>query len=277
MTEPKPFVKWAGGKRQLLSQLLNCSPLRFDNYYEPFLGGGALFFRLSALGKMKHACLNDNNRVLIDAYKTIKEEPRALIAELKRGKYKNDKAAFYEIRKEQPTDLVKATARLIYLNRTAFNGLYRVNSKGQFNVPFGKYKNPKILDEQNILEVSRALRKVELTNTDFEVASNSAKRGDFAYFDPPYHPLSRTSNFTGYTKENFTERDQERLARKFRDLDGKDCYVMLSNSYSPLILDLYKDFNIQSVDATRMINCKAEGRGKIKEAIITNYRCYLPM
>jgi DNA adenine methylase len=277
MKEPKPFVKWAGGKRQLLSQLLNCSPLRFDNYHEPFLGGGALFFRLSALGKIKHAFLNDNNRALINAYKTIKEEPQALITELKRGKYKNDKAAFYDIRKEQPADLVKATARLIYLNRTAFNGLYRVNSKGQFNVPFGKYKNPNILDEQNILQVSKALRKTELTNTDFEIASNSAKRGDFIYFDPPYHPLSRTSNFTGYTKENFTERDQERLARKFRDLDGKDCHVMLSNSYSPLILDLYKGFNIQPVDATRMINCKAEGRGKIKEVIITNYRCYLPL
>lgn len=168
MIEPKPFVKWAGGKRQIISQLLQCSPSRFDEYYEPLLGGGALFFKLSALGKIKHAYLNDNSKTLIDAYKTIKEKPHDLIAELKSGKYKNDKVTFYEIRKEQPTDLVKATARFIYLNKTAFNGLYRVNSKGEFNVPYGKYKNPKILDEKNILAVSKALQKVANVNLLYE-------------------------------------------------------------------------------------------------------------
>jgi DNA adenine methylase len=277
MIEPKPFIKWAGGKRQLISQLLRYSPTKFAEYYEPFLGGGALFFKLSSLDKIKHAHLNDSNKVLIDAYKTIKEKPKDLIAEMKSGKYKNDKDVFYEIRTEQPTDLVKATARLIYLNKTAFNGLYRVNSKGEFNVPYGKYKNPKILDEQNILAVSKALQKDELTNIDFEEAVNSAKESDFIYFDPPYYPLSKTSSFTGYTKEDFAEKDQVRLAKKFMELDSRGCFVMLSNSYAPLILDLYKDFIIQTVKATRMINCKAEGRGKISEVIITNYRCYEPL
>jgi|SRR3989304_755530 len=279
MTEPKPFIKWAGGKRQLTSQLLRYSPINFDDYYEPFLGGGALFFKLSILGKIKHAHLNDSIKILIDAYKTVKEKPKDLIEELKSGKYKNEKDIFYAMRKEQPLDLVKATARFIYLNKTAFNGLYRVNSKGEFNVPYGKYKNPKILDEQNILAVSKALQKDELTNVDFEQAVVSAKAGDFVYFDPPYQPLSKTSSFTSYTKEDFTKKDQERLAKTFTKLHNKGCFVMLSNSHTPLILDLYKDFlpNIQPVLATRMINCKAEGRGKIKEVIITNYRCYAPL
>jgi DNA adenine methylase len=279
MTEPKPFIKWAGGKRQLISKLLRYAPIEFDEYYEPFLGGGALFFKLSSLGKIKHAHLNDSSKVLIDAYKTIKEKPKDLIAELKSGKYKNDKKTFYEIRKEQPADLVKATARFIYLNKTAFNGLYRVNSKGEFNVPFGNYKNPKILDEQNILAVSKALQRDDLGSVDFEKAVESAKEGDFVYFDPPYQPLSKTSSFTSYTKENFGLKDQERLAKTFRELHDNGCLVMLSNSYSQPILELYKDFrkNIQPVLATRMINCKAEGRGKIKEVIITSYKCYEPL
>ncbi len=271
MTEPKPFVKWAGGKRQLLNDLIRYSPTKFDEYYEPFLGGGALFFKLSALGRIVHAHLNDSSGVLMDAYRTIKEKPHRLIAELESGKYKNDKEAFLEIRAEQPTDSVEATARLIFLNKTAFNGLYRVNSKGLFNVPFGRYKDPKILDEDNILAVSEALQRDDLTSTDFEPAVDSAKEGDFVYFDPPYNPVSRTSNFTGYTKEDFAERDQERLAAKFRELDNKGCFVMLSNSFTPRVFDLYEGFKIQIVHATRMINCKAQGRGKIKELIVRNY------
>jgi DNA adenine methylase len=279
MTEPKPFIKWAGGKRQLISQLLKYSPIKFSDYYEAFLGGGALFFKLSCLGKISHAHLNDSNKILIDTYKTVKEKPKDLIAELKSVKYKNDKETFYEIRKEQPTDLIEATARFIYLNKTAFNGLYRVNSKDEFNVPFGKYKNPKILDEENILAVSEALQKDTLTNVDFKEAVKSAKAGDFVYLDPPYNPLSKTSSFTSYTKENFGLEDQKRLAKTFKELHDKGCSVMLSNSHSHLILDLYKEFsmNIIPVLATRMINCKAEGRGKIKEVIITNYRCYAPL
>ena len=271
MREPKPFVKWAGGKRQLITQLIQFSPPKFENYYEPFLGGGALFFKLSMLGKIKQAYLNDSSKVLIDAYKTIKEKPIELINELKNSKYKNSQENFLKIRAEQPTNLIDATARFIYLNKTAFNGLYRVNSNGGFNVPFGKYKNPNILDEKNILSVSRALQKDELTCMDFEQAVSSAKKHDLIYFDPPYQPINKTASFTNYTKENFTEKDQERLAKLFKVLDRKGCFVMLSNSYAPLILDLYTGFQFHTVKATRMINCKAEGRGKIKELIITNY------
>ena len=269
--EAKPFVKWAGGKRQLIEQLVQNLPEEFNNYYEPFLGGGALFFKLSLLGKIKHAYLNDVSAPLVLAYKTIKEKPTELIAELGNGKYKNDKETFLRIRAEQPTDSVRATARFIYLNKTAFNGLYRVNSSGGFNVPFGKYNNPKILDEENILAVSTALQKDELTCVDFEMAVVSAKKGDLVYFDPPYHPVSKTANFTSYTKDSFTELDQARLAILIRKLTEKGCFVMLSNSYSPLILDLYKEFGVNVVNATRMINCKAEGRGKVKEVIVTNY------
>jgi len=269
--EAKPFVKWAGGKRQLIEQLVQHLPEEFNNYYEPFLGGGALFFKLSLLGKIKHAYLNDVSAPLIHAYKTIKEKPTELIVELSSGKYKNNKETFLQIRSELPTNPVQATARFIYLNKTAFNGLYRVNSSGGFNVPFGKYNNPKVLDEENILAVSGALQRDELTCVDFEMATASAKKGDLIYFDPPYHPVSKTANFTSYTKNSFTELDQERLANLARKLTEKGCFVMLSNSHSPLILELYKDFGISVVNASRMINCKAEGRGKVKEVIVINY------
>ncbi len=257
----------------MINELILYTPIKFNDYYEPFLGGGALFFKLSKRNKINKCHLNDGNKILIDAYKTIKEHPKELITELKSKEYKNTKKNFLEIRAEKPTSLVKATARFIYLNKTAFNGLYRVNSKGGFNVPFGKYPNPKILDEQNILAVSKALQKDELTSLDFSDAVKSAKKGDFVYFDPPYAPLNKSS-FTNYTKEDFTEKDQERLADKVRELDNKGCFVMLSNSYSQLMLDLYKDFTTNIVKASRMINCKAQGRGKISELIITNYKTH---
>ncbi|MFA5931502.1 MAG: DNA adenine methylase [archaeon] len=270
---PKPFVKWAGGKRQLVQELIKFSPKEFGNYFEPFFGGGALFFELCSKGLIKHAFLNDCNEELITAYKVVKESPSDLIKELSKSKYKCDEKTFYSIRAENPTDPVKATARFIYLNRTAFNGLYRVNSKGGFNVPFGKHKNPRILDKENLLAVSEALQKDELTSLDFAESVKKAKKGDFVYFDPPYAPLNKSS-FTTYTKNNFTEFDQKRLLDKAIDLHKKGCFVMISNSHTQSILDLYKDksiFTINTVHATRMINCKAKGRGKIKEVVITNY------
>ena len=271
MQEPKPFFKWAGGKRQLLKELLATAPPEFNNYYEPFLGGGALFFKLSYQNKINKCYLNDSNSVLINAYRVVKENPDKLIKELTSGAYPNTKENFLKIREAEPTDPIKATARFLYLNRTAFNGLYRVNSKGKFNVPFGKYDNPNICDQENIKAVSEALQKDELTNFDFQEAVNSTKKKDFIYFDPPYAPLNKTSNFTSYTKEDFTEKDQERLAELFKALDKKGCLVMLSNSDAPLIRKLYDGFSIKEVKATRMINCKAKGRGKITELIITNY------
>jgi DNA adenine methylase len=269
--EPKPLLKWAGGKRQLLGNLLDSVPKEFNYYYEPFLGGGALFFKLSSMNKIKYAHLNDCNKVLMDSYKVVKEKPHELIEELKSPKYLTDEVTFYKIRAEEPTDLVKATARLFYLNRTAFNGLYRVNSKGHFNVPYGRYANPRILDEANILVASKALQRDELMNGDFEQATITAKEKDFVYFDPPYQPLSKTSSFTSYTKESFSQKDQERLAKNFKKLSNNGCFVMLSNSFNEWVVDLYKDYNVKTVQATRMINCKAEGRRKIAEVIITNY------
>ncbi len=201
------------------------------------------------------------------------------VLSLRRHHNLHSKSYYYKIRDTKFLTPYSRAAKFIYLNRTCWNGLYRVNLKGEFNVPFGNYKNPKILDEHNILAVSKALQRDDLTSVDFEQAIKSAKAGDFLYLDPPYQPLSKTSSFTSYTKENFGLEDQERLAKAFRELHNKGCLVMLSNSHSQPILKLYKDFssNIQPVLATRMINCKAEGRGKIKEVIITSYRCYAPL
>lgn len=271
MEEAKPFVKWAGGKRQLLDELVKGLPA-FENYHEPFLGGGAFFFHLEALGWIKKAYLTDSNEELINVYEVIKTDVDALISRLSSGRFKNDKETFYAIRAEVPKGRVDRAARFIYLNKTAFNGLYRVNSQGKFNVPFGKYSNPKILDKENLLLVNRALQKDHLTCSDFDVVLSQAKKGDLVYFDPPYHPLSKTASFTSYTANSFTEKDQQRLFSTFKKLDGMGCYVMLSNSYSEFIADLYAEYKPDVVLANRAINCKPEGRGKIKEIIVRNWQ-----
>jgi DNA adenine methylase len=269
--EPRPVVKWAGGKTQLLPYLIQFSPKQFNQYFEPFLGGGALFFKLSNNRKISKAYLNDCNCDLINVYSVIKKNLDELISELGSGFYQNNEEIYYQIRLSSPENEIKRAARFIYLNKTAFNGLYRVNSKGQFNVPFGKYKNPKILDKFNLKAVHEALQKDELTCMDFEEAVKQANTGDFIYFDPPYQPLSKTSNFTSYTAKSFGEADQERLHKCFKSLDEHGCFVMLSNSFSPFVNELYSDYNCHTVMAGRAINCKAEGRGKIKELIVTNY------
>lgn len=268
--EAKPFVKWAGGKRQLLDELTEGLP-RFENYHEPFLGGGALFFKLEAMNKIKKAYLSDMNEELINAYSTAKNEIFELMAELAMPKYANNEEAYYKIRASKPALGVQRAARFIYLNKTAFNGLYRVNSKGGFNVPFGRYENPKILDSQNLLLVHRALQKDALYCTDFEVVLKNARKGDLVYFDPPYYPISKTSNFTNYTKGGFGEKEQEKLLRAYKELDARGCFVLLSNSYSEFICELYAEFEPQTVYANRAINCKAEGRGRIKELIVRNW------
>ena len=192
LEEARPFVKWAGGKRQLLDELTQDLPY-FENYHEPFIGGGALFFRLEAMNRIKRAYLSDSNAELINAYSVIKNEVFELMSELASPLYVNDEAAYYKIRASRPKTNVERAARFIYMNKTAFNGLYRVNSSGGFNVPFGKYDNPKILDSQNLMLVHRALQKDELYCGDFTIALKNAKRGDFVYFDPPYFPISKTS------------------------------------------------------------------------------------
>ena len=268
--EARPFVKWAGGKRQLLDALTRGLP-KFGNYHEPFLGGGALFFKLESMGKIKRAFLSDFNEELVNSYGVIKTEVFELMSELAAPKYANTEAAYYKIRGSKPASNVQRAARFIYLNKTAFNGLYRVNSKGGFNVPFGRYTNPKVLDSANLLLVHRALQKDDLYSGDFSVVLKNARNGDLVYFDPPYFPISKTANFTSYTKEGFLENDQERLMKTFKELDARGCFVLLSNSYSDFIADLYAEFEPEVVQASRMINCKGDRRGKIRELIVRNW------
>lgn len=270
MKEARPFIKWAGGKRQLLDELTEGLP-DFENFHEPFLGGGAFFFKLSTLNLIKKAYLSDFNPELVNTYKVVKNDVEVLIEMLSSGKYKNKKECYYAIRAEKSSDKIKRAARFIYLNKTAFNGLYRVNSKGDFNVPFGRYEDPMILDTQNLRLVHKALQKDGLACTDFEVVLKNAKKGDLVYFDPPYVPVSKTASFTAYRSDSFSEEDQERLFRVFKKLDTRGCHVMLSNSYTDFTAELYKGFNEQVVYAARAISCKAEGRGKIRELIVRNW------
>lgn len=264
---PKPFVKWAGGKRQLLDILVKESPDKFNNYYEPFLGGGALYFKLWSNDKIKKAFLNDSNAELVNTYKVIQKRVGELVEELKTSKYKNNSTNYYEIRSKKLEDNIERAARFIYLNKTAYNGLYRVNSNGGFNVPYGKYSNPKILDEDNLQLVNESLKNAKITCGDFKDIFSKTKKKDYAYFDPPYHPLTNGS-FTKYTKNDFTSKDQERLQKCFTSLTKKKVYTMLSNSDTNYIQELYKNHIISKVYATRQINCKADKRGKITELLI---------
>ncbi|MFX1297814.1 MAG: DNA adenine methylase [Promethearchaeota archaeon] len=269
---PHPFLKWAGGKRQLINQFDQFFPTKFNKYIEPFVGGGAIFFYLLP----NIAILIDNNEELINCYEVIQNNILELIESLK--KHKNEKNYFYKIRNldRNPAEFnklsdVERASRIIYLNRVCYNGLYRVNSKGQFNVPFGLYKNPKICDRKNLLAVNKVLKNVKIFKSSFEKCLKFAEKGDFIYFDPPYQPISDTANFTSYTEDNFGKDSQIKLFEIFKKCDERRCKLMLSNSYNKFILDLYKDFNIETVLAKRAINTDATKRGNIKEVLILNY------
>lgn len=270
---PQPFLKWAGGKRQLLPALTRYLPAFFYDYHEPFLGGGALFFWLYRHRKLRRAFLSDINEELIDTYRAIRDEPEQVLELLRR--YPHSKEFFYQLRALRPADLPPAerAARMIYLNKTCYNGLYRVNRRGQFNVPFGRYRNPRYYDRENILAVSEALQEAELRCASFDVVLSIAQPGDLVYFDPPYIPRNATSNFTSYSKDGFSHQDQVKLRDVCIELTRRQVNVLLSNSYTPLTLELYADpmFEIHEVYANRFINSKASQRGKIKEVAITNY------
>ncbi|MBI5095017.1 MAG: DNA adenine methylase [Candidatus Hydrogenedentes bacterium] len=274
---PRPFLKWVGGKGQLLEELLARVDKAgdFGRYHEPFVGGGALFFELARLGRLgrKKAFLSDTNNSLIETYEAVKEDVDAVIALLQDHKKKHSEQYFYEVRASVPSKLIARAARIIYLNKTCFNGLYRENSKGKFNTPFGKYKNPLICDEENLRAVSKALSVASLKNQAFDHVLEAAKPGDLVYFDPPYHPISKTASFTSYDKSGFGEDAQQKLADVFAELHHKGVLVLLSNSYTPLIQQLYKDrgFRIGTVQATRLVNSRADRRGKISEALIQNF------
>lgn len=267
-----PVVKWAGGKRRLVKKYQNYFPNSFNTYYEPFFGGGALFFHLYSESKIDKAILADINEELINLYKVIRNDCDKLISELESGRYYNEKKQYYKIRAEKPTNNIVRAARLLYLNHTCFNGLYRVNKKGEFNVPYGRYpKNVKIYDKQNLCNVSKCLQTVKILNCDFEKAVETAEKGDFIYFDPPYAPISATSDFTSYTAKGFGYKDQKRLAELFRKLDDRGCYVMESNSSAPLIFDLYEEYKIRKVKAKRYINSDPNGRKGVFETLIVNF------
>lgn len=271
----QPFTKWTGGKRKLIPKLKELMPEIYGNYYEPFIGGGALFFELSP----RVAVINDFNEELINCYIQIKENPIKLIEILKIHKEKNSKEYYLEIRGLDRTDKfkelskVERAARIMYMLRVDFNGLYRVNSKNQFNVPYGNYANPKIVDEELINNISNYLNTNDITITsgDFEKSVSTVKKGDFVYFDPPYIPLTETSSFTSYTHEGFSYEDQVRLRNTVRRLTEKGVKVMVSNSSSKLTIDLYEEFNIHYVEVSRTNGAKSSSRGIIKEVIITNY------
>ncbi len=267
LKDPKPFVKWVGGKRQLVNEIHKRTPLNFNRYYEPFIGGGAVFFS----NGFNKSIISDVNQELINVYYVIKENVEDLIISLKKHLY--DEEYFYKLRKKDISlsNNVEKASRFIYLNKTCYNGLYRVNKKGQFNVPFGKYKSPLICDEENLRAVNCKLKKTKILCTDFEKSVLTAKKNDFVYFDPPYMPLSSTSYFVGYNKNGFIYNEQIRLRDVFKKLSEKGVYCMLSNSYTKEVKELYSEFNIDTVKAGRAINSKANGRGKIKEVIITNY------
>jgi len=264
----KPILKWAGGKTQLLEHLLPKIPKEYNKYIEPFFGGGALFFAL----KPNNSIIADSNPELINLYRVIAKDVNSLISELKN--LKNEKDFFYDMRKKEFSELseIEAAARTIFLNKTAFNGLYRVNKKGQFNVPFGYYKNPKILDEDQLLAASKLLKKTKILLGDFkDVLCENAKKGDFIFLDPPYLPVSKFSDFKRYTKEQFHEKDQISLANLVNKLSKKGCHILLTNSNHPLIHELYKDFNIDIYKTKRNINSKSTNR-KGEDIIVSNFK-----
>jgi DNA adenine methylase len=261
----RPFLKWAGGKRQLLPSLLQYAPRDASTYFEPFVGGGALFFALQP----KRAVLADVNERLIRTYKGVKNNVEEVIRQLEG--FPHNPEFFYDLREKDidaGTD-ADVAAWLIYLNKTGFNGLYRVNRDNRFNVPFGRYVNPTICDPDTLRACSAALAKAELLVEDFASVVKEARPGDFVYFDPPYVPLSVTSNFTSYTSQRFDHDGQKRLRDTARKLKRRGVRLLLSNSSAPSVRELYADgFDVTEVSATRLVNSKATARGAIVELLI---------
>ena len=276
MLKGKPFVKWAGGKRQIIDKLKKYAPVDFDTYFEPFVGGGALLFELSP----KKAVINDSNQELMNIYEVLCDEDKfkKMCRALNSYEKQHSEEFYYELRNKDRnkktfsklSDYTRA-ARTIYLNKACFNGLYRVNSKNEFNVPFGKKTKVNTYEGDNLITVSNYLtmNDVKILCCDFEEAVSSAKKGDFIYFDPPYD--SDTSTFNSYTEDGFGKDEQKRLAKVFKELDSRGCYVMLSNHNTHLVNELYKGYNIHVIEAKRNINANAKGRGNVEEVIITNY------
>lgn len=271
-SSPRPFLKWAGGKRQIVDRILDAAPAEIDTYYEPFLGGGAVFFALAARGRFRRARIADVNEELIVCYQAIKRQVGAVIAELRT--YPHDRDFYYRLRDREPAALspAKRAARLVYLNRCGYNGLYRVNSRGRFNVPFGRHKNPMICDEERLEAASAALQGAEVVCEDFGTAVASARPSDFVYLDPPYVPLSPTSSFTAYARRGFGPSEQERLATVLRDLGARKVPALLSNSSCATTRELYRGLPRAPVPKVRRaINSVAAGRGAVREILVRSF------
>jgi DNA adenine methylase len=277
-TTPRPFVKWAGGKRQLIPVLNQHIPKNFGSFFEPFLGGGAMLFHL-LLNYPKHKFIvSDLNSDLVLSYITIRDRADELISSLKnhaKNYSKNSYSYYYSVRDSEPKVQIEKTSRLIFLNRTCFNGLYRVNSKGKFNVPLGRYSNPNIVNEENILAVSNILqsKKVSIKCQDFGTVLDNAKKGDFVYFDPPYQPISQTANFTSYTTRDFTINDLKRLSKVCQDLDSRGCKILLSNSNCREVTQTFSknSWKVVKIQANRAINSNSKKRTGHSELLIKNY------
>jgi DNA adenine methylase len=267
---PAPFLKWAGGKRQLLPKILALAPARIETYYEPFIGGGAVFFALAAQRRFSRAVLGDANPELVNCYETIRDDVAGVISELQ--KHRNTPAAYYRVRARDPERLSKAAraARVIYLNRCGYNGLYRVNSDGRFNVPFGRYLRPNICDVPRLEAASRALQGAEIVCGDFRevIERERPRQDDFVYLDPPYVPISRTASFTAYAQRAFGPGDQRRLADVLASLSRDRVPAVLSNSYCQATLRLYEGLDHQKVPARRAINSVGRRRGPIPEILV---------
>jgi len=268
MSKVIPFVNWAGGKTQLISQMSPFFPHshEYDGYIEPFVGGGVVFV---TLGK-KEAVLGDSNEELMNCYQVVRDNVQTLITLL--SKHIPDKQYYYRLRRQDPKgmDPVSRAARFIYLNKTCFNGVYRVNLKGRFNVPYGK-REAKVYDEENLRRISLLLQNAILVAQSYEKTLEQARAGDFVYLDPPYHPLSKTSNFTKYTSKPFGEEDHARLAKEFDRLTELGCRVMLSNSDTTFIRELYANYHTKILKARRYVNCNGNGRSAITELLVLNY------
>lgn len=270
----KPFMQWVGGKREMIPQYKELIPQKFETYYEPFLGGGAMFFYLQP----EKAVLSDNNTELIKTYEGVRDNPEEVIRILKELRAKHSEELYMKVRNIDreinifhKLNSAEIAARMIYLNQTGFNGLYRVNQKGQFNVPIGSSLNRLICDEHTLRNASKVLKKVKIEETDFENLLRYVTKNDFVYLDPPYYPVSIYSDFSRYTKEKFYQEDQVRLKKEFDRLNNIGCKVMLSNSDCQFIKDLYACYNIRKVYSGRTLNCKKDKRGKVSELLITNY------
>jgi DNA adenine methylase len=283
--EAKPIVKWAGGKSRLLAELAHRVPRKIRTYAEPFAGGAALFFALASEAergerKIDHAVLADRNEELVATYRAVKTDVNALIDAL--GTYRADRDLFYEVRARDTSGLedVERAARFIFLNRTCFNGLWRVNAGGRFNVPFGKYKNPRICDPEGLRAASRALARAEIVAKDFSDVTRRLGKNDFVYLDPPYVPISRTASFTSYAKDGFGIEDQERLANEVRALKKRHAKAMLSNADTPVTRALYEGLAVHLVRAPRSISCDGATRNDVGEVLVTNWESpgiYEPM